>query len=59
MKANRLAEPTAIHLVTRVNGRYTADGAEIADTNRYRPIGNAVAVPCVEWIAGRVMGFLS
>lgn len=26
-----------------------------ADTNRYKQMGNAVAVPCVEWIVGRLI----
>ena len=35
--------------------RWTADGTQIADTHRYRMIGNAVAVPVVEWIGHRLM----
>lgn len=28
---------------------------EQADGPRYRQLGNAVAIPCVEWIARRIM----
>lgn len=35
--------------------RWDADGKEIKDGPRYRMIGNGVAVPCVEWIARRIM----
>jgi DNA (cytosine-5)-methyltransferase 1 len=35
--------------------RYGADGEEMADSVRYRMCGNAVAVPCVEWIGRRLM----
>ena len=31
-----------------------ADGTAISDSARYRMLGNAVAVPCVEWIARRI-----
>lgn len=34
--------------------RYGADGEEISDAARYRMLGNAVAVPAVEWIARRI-----
>lgn len=34
--------------------RYTADGDEIADTHRYRMMGNAVTVSVIEWIAHRL-----
>jgi DNA (cytosine-5)-methyltransferase 1 len=27
-----------------------------ADSTRYRQLGNAVAVPCIEWLGGRIMG---
>jgi site-specific DNA-cytosine methylase len=30
--------------------RWTADGAEVADSNRYRMIGNGVASPVATWI---------
>ena len=30
-------------------------GEEIADGPRYRMLGNAVAVPVVEWIVGRIV----
>lgn len=35
--------------------RWTADGREIADSHRYRMMGNAVCVPVVEWIARRLV----
>lgn len=35
--------------------RYGADGEEVSDSARYRMIGNSVAVPCVEWIARRIV----
>lgn len=31
-----------------------ADGRAIADTVRYRMLGNSVVVPCIEWIARRI-----
>lgn len=31
------------------------DGTRQADSHRYRQMGNAVAVPCVEWIARRLV----
>ena len=34
---------------------YGSDGKPIADSVRYRALGNAVAVPVVEWIARRLM----
>lgn len=34
--------------------RYRADGAEIADTPRYRMVGNAVSVPVAEWLGRRL-----
>lgn len=39
--------------------RYAADGTEIADTHRYRMMGNAVSVPVAEWIARRLKEALS
>ena len=35
--------------------RHGADGAEMSDSARYRMLGNSVAVPCVEWIARRLI----
>jgi DNA (cytosine-5)-methyltransferase 1 len=35
--------------------RWQDDGAEQSDSVRYRQLGNAVAVPVVEWIARRVV----
>lgn len=35
--------------------RYADDGRELADGPRYQMLGNAVAVPVVEWIARRLM----
>jgi DNA (cytosine-5)-methyltransferase 1 len=35
--------------------RFGADGEEMADSARYRMCGNAVAVPCIEWIGRRLM----
>lgn len=34
--------------------RWDANGYEIADSVRYRMLGNSIAVPCVRWIAGRI-----
>lgn len=34
--------------------RYDPNGAEIADTHRYRMLGNAVTVNVIEWIARRL-----
>jgi DNA (cytosine-5)-methyltransferase 1 len=34
---------------------YDADGNEQSDAARYRRLGNAVAVPVVEWIARRIV----
>jgi DNA (cytosine-5)-methyltransferase 1 len=31
------------------------DGKQISDSARYRMLGNSVAVPCVEWIARRIV----
>ena len=38
--------------------RYDADGKELSDSARYRQMGNAVAVPVVEWIARRLMAVI-
>ena len=38
--------------------RYAADGSEISDSARYRMLGNAVAVPVIEWLAGRIARYL-
>jgi site-specific DNA-cytosine methylase len=35
--------------------RWKADGTEQFDSARYRQCGNSVAVPCVEWIARRLV----
>lgn len=35
--------------------RYDAEGAELADSPRYRLVGNAVAVPVAEWIGRRII----
>ncbi|HEY8425123.1 MAG TPA: DNA cytosine methyltransferase, partial [Limnochordales bacterium] len=35
--------------------RWGSDGGEISDSARYRMLGNAVAVPVVEWIARRLI----
>jgi DNA (cytosine-5)-methyltransferase 1 len=35
--------------------RWNDEGNEIADSHRYRMMGNAVAVPVVEWIARRLV----
>jgi hypothetical protein len=35
--------------------RWDADGAEQSDSARYRRLGNAVAVPVVEWISRRIV----
>lgn len=34
--------------------KFLADGAEQSDSARYRELGNAVAVPVSQWIAGRI-----
>lgn len=34
---------------------YGAGGRKISDAQRYRQCGNSVAVPCVEWIARRIV----
>ena len=36
--------------------RYDDKGKEIADGPRYRMLGNAVAVPCAEWLGRRLAG---
>ena len=35
--------------------RWTADGAEIADSHRYRMCGNGVVSPVAEWIGRRIV----
>lgn len=35
--------------------KYRANGTEQSDTNRYRQMGNAVAVPVVKWIVRRLV----
>ena len=35
--------------------RYTADGREINDANRYRMIGNGVVAPVAEWLGHRLV----
>lgn len=35
--------------------RYTADGKEQADSNRYRQIGNGVASPVAEWLGRHIL----
>jgi len=37
----------------------SAEEREIADTHRYRMMGNAVSVPVAEWIAHRLKEALS
>lgn len=39
--------------------RWGHDGREISDSARYRMCGNAVAVPCVEWIGRRIVEALT
>ena len=34
--------------------RYGADGEEISDTQRYKALGNSVALPCVEFVLGKI-----
>lgn len=34
--------------------RWTADGKEQADTNRYKQCGNGVATPVAKWVAGHI-----
>ena len=31
--------------------KYGSDGKQISDTNRYKMLGNAVAVPVAGWVA--------
>ena len=38
--------------------RYRSDGEELADTPRYRMIGNGAVVPHVEWIGRRIAAAL-
>jgi len=38
--------------------RWTADGKEQADTNRYKQCGNGVATPVAKWIAGHIKAIL-
>lgn len=38
--------------------RYRSDGSEISDSQRYKMIGNSVAVPNLEWIARRIAAHL-
>jgi DNA (cytosine-5)-methyltransferase 1 len=60
-----ISEATAVRRLTpleceRLQGfpdswtRWDTDGAEQSDSARYRRLGNAVAVPVVQWIAGRI-----
>lgn len=35
--------------------RWDAKGKEISDSARYRMLGNAVAVPCAEWLGKRIV----
>lgn len=39
--------------------RWDHEGKELADGPRYRMLGNAVAVPCAEWIGRRLAGSVS
>jgi len=39
--------------------RYTSDGTEVADTHRYRMMGNAVTVSVAHWIAQRLKRAIS
>ena len=36
--------------------KFDAEGNEVTDGHRYKQMGNAVAVPVVEWIVNRLMG---
>ena len=36
--------------------KFDAEGNEVTDGHRYKQMGNAVAVPVVEWIVNRFMG---
>lgn len=58
------ATPENVDLVTRTerlmgwpddHTRYTADGQEIKDGQRYKMCGNGVVAPVAEWIARRIM----
>lgn len=48
-------ETEALQAFPRDWTRFAADGSEIAMTNRYRMMGNAVTVSVAEWIAARLM----
>lgn len=37
---------------------YDAEGKVISDSARYRMLGNAVAVPCAEWLGNRITSVL-
>ena len=39
--------------------RWTSEGREIAKTHRYRMMGNAVTVPVIEWIGGRILAHMA
>lgn len=41
------------------DGWTSPDGLEVADSHRYRMLGNAVSVPVVEWIARRIVAVSS
>ena len=66
VEAPMLASPSAVRRLTprereRLQGfpddytRWDEHGNEISDSARYRMIGNAVAIPVVEWIGRRIM----
>jgi DNA (cytosine-5)-methyltransferase 1 len=38
--------------------RYGSDGKEISNTNRYKMIGNAVAVPVAQWVASQLKNII-
>jgi site-specific DNA-cytosine methylase len=41
----------------RLQGFPDGHTAGQSDSRRYRQLGNAVAVPCAEWIGGRILGY--
>lgn len=39
--------------------KYGADGAEISPANRYKALGNAIALPCAEYILAGIREVLN
>ena len=49
-----------IHQIIKINGwtEYGHDGKKISDTQRYKALGNSVAIPCVEFIMRNIRGVM-